>query len=503
MTVSMQCTSNSKRDLSEAPSLPVEFKWANCCMHRSTNVEPPACSPAICPATMSPPRRGVYWQVEEATILLRTVRDRGYAWLLMSSTGLPNQRAFRAVTRALQEAGYHRTEVQACTKWKALKRDFYSAMEACGGHPRCSAWPLHFTALRQLWLLAGQPRCADRWPESAAARRRALAPGNSWKVLLRDERPSPHPSTALLRRARKELRRRGHSAAPPHPLMMVRKDSWRPLLSPPKQLGHSEWQHRPVHRTASCLTVIASDCIKICPSSLGFAPTALAATPPTAMDPCGCSTLVQQLAAHICKNDDPSDSASTLGQPPLSGCSQAQPCSPSPLRSHTQMGRELTGASRGWPASWSFARIRVLGGSDVYGTQWWDDQLLFPPLVTEEPPQTTTPPLCPASVQWRRGKLLLPGRDSAHLKIHDAGNKLILEIAPTFDNDFGRYNCTATNRIGTRYQEYILDLAAKDVNQRHRFHNNAKLLRGDDYVSFRLASFALIVLQFLKVDYAG
>uniref|UniRef100_A0ACB8EU04 Uncharacterized protein n=1 Tax=Sphaerodactylus townsendi TaxID=933632 RepID=A0ACB8EU04_9SAUR len=125
---------------------------------------------------MSPPRRGVYWQAEEVTILLRTVRDRGYAWLLMASTGLPNRRAFRAVARAIQLAGFHRMEVQACTKWKALKRDFFSAMEAYGGHPRHSAWPPHFAVMRQLWRLAGEPRWVDRRPEGAAARRRALAP---------------------------------------------------------------------------------------------------------------------------------------------------------------------------------------------------------------------------------------------------------------------------------------------------------------------------------------
>lgn len=37
----------------------------------------------------------------------------------------------------------------------------------------------------------------------------------------------------------------------------------------------------------------------------------------------------------------------------------------------------------------------------------------------------------------------------------------ILKIAPTSDSDFGRYNCTATNRIGTRYQEYTLGQAGK------------------------------------------
>uniref|UniRef100_A0ACB8FHB4 Uncharacterized protein n=1 Tax=Sphaerodactylus townsendi TaxID=933632 RepID=A0ACB8FHB4_9SAUR len=113
---------------------------------------------------MSAPRRGVYWQAEEVTILLRMVRDCGHAWLLMASTGLPNRRAFRAVARALQVAGFHRTEVQACTKWKALKRDFFAAMERSGGHPRRSDWSPHFAAMRQLWRLAGEPR---RWTDAA------------------------------------------------------------------------------------------------------------------------------------------------------------------------------------------------------------------------------------------------------------------------------------------------------------------------------------------------
>ncbi|KFQ07980.1 Neural cell adhesion molecule 2, partial [Haliaeetus albicilla] len=64
-----------------------------------------------------------------------------------------------------------------------------------------------------------------------------------------------------------------------------------------------------------------------------------------------------------------------------------------------------------------------------------------------------------ASVQWRRGKLVLPVKNTTHLKTYSAGRKLILEIGPTSDSDFGRYNCTATNRIGTRYQEYTLGQA--------------------------------------------
>ncbi|NWI15666.1 NCAM2 protein, partial [Crypturellus soui] len=64
-----------------------------------------------------------------------------------------------------------------------------------------------------------------------------------------------------------------------------------------------------------------------------------------------------------------------------------------------------------------------------------------------------------ASIQWRRGKLVLPAKNTTHLKTYSTGRKLILEIAPTSDNDFGRYNCTATNRIGARYQEYTLGQA--------------------------------------------
>ncbi|EHB17734.1 Neural cell adhesion molecule 2 [Heterocephalus glaber] len=66
----------------------------------------------------------------------------------------------------------------------------------------------------------------------------------------------------------------------------------------------------------------------------------------------------------------------------------------------------------------------------------------------------------PASIHWRREKLVLPAKNTTNLKTYTTGRKMILEIAPTSDNDFGRYNCTATNRIGTRFQEYILALAA-------------------------------------------
>ncbi|XP_078514488.1 neural cell adhesion molecule 2 [Lissotriton helveticus] len=65
----------------------------------------------------------------------------------------------------------------------------------------------------------------------------------------------------------------------------------------------------------------------------------------------------------------------------------------------------------------------------------------------------------PASISWKRGKLALPANNSTNKKTYGLETKMLLEITPLSDNDFGRYNCTATNRIGTRYQEYTLALA--------------------------------------------
>uniref|UniRef100_A0ACB8FHU7 Uncharacterized protein n=1 Tax=Sphaerodactylus townsendi TaxID=933632 RepID=A0ACB8FHU7_9SAUR len=104
---------------------------------------------------MSAPRRGVYWQAEEVTILLRTVRDRGHAWLLMASTGLPNRRVFRTVARALQRAGFHRTEAPL--------------LDAAPWHPHGSHLKAPSRARRQKSPLVGtpchQPEARLRLPE--------------------------------------------------------------------------------------------------------------------------------------------------------------------------------------------------------------------------------------------------------------------------------------------------------------------------------------------------
>ncbi|KAM8975899.1 neural cell adhesion molecule 2 isoform 1-T1 [Pelodytes ibericus] len=65
----------------------------------------------------------------------------------------------------------------------------------------------------------------------------------------------------------------------------------------------------------------------------------------------------------------------------------------------------------------------------------------------------------PSSIYWSREKILLPARNITNIKTYRDGKKILLEITPLSDNDFGRYNCTAINSIGSRIQEYVLTLA--------------------------------------------
>ncbi|XP_043927956.1 neural cell adhesion molecule 2 [Protopterus annectens] len=61
-----------------------------------------------------------------------------------------------------------------------------------------------------------------------------------------------------------------------------------------------------------------------------------------------------------------------------------------------------------------------------------------------------------ASVRWSKEKTPLPTKEMANVNIYNTGKKMLLEITPTSDNDFGQYICTAANRIGTTFQIYVL-----------------------------------------------
>ncbi|XP_042368777.1 neural cell adhesion molecule 2-like [Plectropomus leopardus] len=62
----------------------------------------------------------------------------------------------------------------------------------------------------------------------------------------------------------------------------------------------------------------------------------------------------------------------------------------------------------------------------------------------------------PATMLWRRERFTISAEGTANTRVHSVGGKSVLEVTPMSDRDFGRYNCTARNNIGVRYQEFIL-----------------------------------------------
>ncbi|XP_056287066.1 neural cell adhesion molecule 2-like [Pseudoliparis swirei] len=62
----------------------------------------------------------------------------------------------------------------------------------------------------------------------------------------------------------------------------------------------------------------------------------------------------------------------------------------------------------------------------------------------------------PATMLWRRERFTISAEGSSNTRVHGTDGKSVLEVTPLSDRDFGRYNCTARNNIGVRYQEFIL-----------------------------------------------
>ncbi|XP_057215852.1 neural cell adhesion molecule 1a isoform X6 [Triplophysa rosa] len=61
-----------------------------------------------------------------------------------------------------------------------------------------------------------------------------------------------------------------------------------------------------------------------------------------------------------------------------------------------------------------------------------------------------------ASVSWFRDGQLLPSANTTNVKIYNTPTSSFLEVTPESQNDFGSYNCTAINVIGTESKEFIL-----------------------------------------------
>ncbi|XP_046887345.1 neural cell adhesion molecule 2 [Hypomesus transpacificus] len=62
----------------------------------------------------------------------------------------------------------------------------------------------------------------------------------------------------------------------------------------------------------------------------------------------------------------------------------------------------------------------------------------------------------PATMLWRRERFTISSEGTGNIRIHTAEGRSLLEVTPVSDRDFGRYNCTARNNIGAKYQEFIL-----------------------------------------------
>uniref|UniRef100_A0A4W4FI36 Neural cell adhesion molecule 1a n=1 Tax=Electrophorus electricus TaxID=8005 RepID=A0A4W4FI36_ELEEL len=60
------------------------------------------------------------------------------------------------------------------------------------------------------------------------------------------------------------------------------------------------------------------------------------------------------------------------------------------------------------------------------------------------------------SIVWLRDGLQLPHANASNVKIHNTPSASYLEVNPDSQNDFGSYNCTVSNEIGTESKEFIL-----------------------------------------------
>ncbi|XP_060746515.1 neural cell adhesion molecule 1a isoform X4 [Tachysurus vachellii] len=61
-----------------------------------------------------------------------------------------------------------------------------------------------------------------------------------------------------------------------------------------------------------------------------------------------------------------------------------------------------------------------------------------------------------ASVQWFRDGLPLPAVNTTNVKIYSTHTMSYLEVTPESQSDFGSYNCTATNVLGSDSKEFML-----------------------------------------------
>nr|XP_055036841.1 neural cell adhesion molecule 1a isoform X3 [Misgurnus anguillicaudatus] len=91
-----------------------------------------------------------------------------------------------------------------------------------------------------------------------------------------------------------------------------------------------------------------------------------------------------------------------------------------------------------------------------------------------------------ASVLWFRDGQQLPNTNTTNVKIYNTPTGSFLEVTPESQNDFGSYNCTATNVIGTESKEFILvqaDVPSAPSIDRIEPYSSTALLEFDEPAS--------------------
>uniref|UniRef100_A0A8C9ZYB4 Neural cell adhesion molecule 1b n=1 Tax=Sander lucioperca TaxID=283035 RepID=A0A8C9ZYB4_SANLU len=83
------------------------------------------------------------------------------------------------------------------------------------------------------------------------------------------------------------------------------------------------------------------------------------------------------------------------------------------------------------------------------------------------------------SIVWLRDALQLPNSNTTNIKIFRSSSASYLQITPESENDFGSYNCTASNEMGTESKEFLLIQAevpsAPSVSEVRPFSTTAQI----------------------------
>uniref|UniRef100_A0A8C2HTU7 Neural cell adhesion molecule 1b n=1 Tax=Cyprinus carpio TaxID=7962 RepID=A0A8C2HTU7_CYPCA len=84
------------------------------------------------------------------------------------------------------------------------------------------------------------------------------------------------------------------------------------------------------------------------------------------------------------------------------------------------------------------------------------------------------------SITWQRDGFQLPNANTSNIKIYNTPSASYLEVNPESQSDFGNYNCTASNEIGTESKEFIVIPAdvpsAPSITQVQPYSSTAQVL---------------------------